>query len=103
MQCVVSAEDGGTAGSEFRDFPFELGGKTGTAQVSDIDLEDNSWFVCFAPYDDPQIAVVIFVPHGYQGLLSAYTAKEVIQYYMDKQNVADDNGGNVTGDDQLTQ
>lgn len=103
MHGVVSAEDGGTAGSAFRDFPYELGGKTGTAQVSDIDLEDNSWFVCFAPYDDPQIAVVIFVPHGYQGLLSAYTAKEVIQYYMDKQNGVDDNGGSVTGDDQLTQ
>jgi penicillin-binding protein 2 len=91
MHKVVSDEEagGGTAADYFKDYKYksEIGGKTGTAQVSQtIDLENNSWFVAFAPYDKPEIAVVVYIPHGYQGLLSGYTAKQVIQYYLDKKN-----------------
>jgi len=96
MKGVVSEEEG-TASNFFKDFPEEylnqLAGKTGTAQVSTIDLENNSWFVCFAPYsaDDPsvkpEIAVVVYVPHGYQGGLSSYVAQDIIRYYMDQKKV----------------
>lgn len=105
MREVVSAEDGGTAGTVFTNFKYkdEIGGKTGTAQVSDIDLENNSWFVCFAPYDKPEIAVVVFIPNGYKGSLSADTAKEIVQYYLDKKNGVQQNNGDVNGIDQPTQ
>lgn len=94
MSSVVSAEEG-TAQKYFGDFEYRdnIGGKTGTAQVSKIDLENNSWFVCFAPYDKedpsvkPEIAVVVYVPHGYQGGLSCYVAKDIIQYYMDQKKI----------------
>jgi len=94
MKSVVSAEEG-TAKDYFKDFKYQnqIGGKTGTAQVSDIDLENNSWFVCFAPYDQddpkvkPEIAIVVYVPHGYKGGLSTLVAKDIIQYYMDQKNV----------------
>ncbi len=94
MSSVVSAEEG-TAQKYFGDFKYKdnIGGKTGTAQVSQIDLENNSWFVCFAPYDKndpsvkPEIAVVVYVPHGYQGGLSCYVAKDIIQYYMDQKEI----------------
>ena len=94
MSSVVSAEEG-TANKYFGDFEYtnQIGGKTGTAQVSTIDLENNSWFVCFAPYnkDDSsvkaEIAVVVYVPHGYQGGLSTYVAQDIIQYYMDQKKI----------------
>jgi cell division protein FtsI/penicillin-binding protein 2 len=61
--------------------------------VSTTDLENNSWFVCFAPYSadnpsvKPEIAVVMYVPHGYQGGLSSYVAQDIIRYYMDQKKV----------------
>jgi penicillin-binding protein 2 len=94
MSSVVSAEEG-TASDYFADFEYrdDIGGKTGTAQVSQIDLENNSWFVCFAPYDDEdpsveaEIAIVVYVPHGYIGGLSTFVAKDIIQYYMDEKKI----------------
>ena len=87
MSEVVSGEDG-TAADFFADFKYknDFGGKTGTAQVSKIDLEDNSWFVSFAPFDKPEIAVVVYIPNGYKGIEAAYTAREIIQYYLDSKN-----------------
>ncbi len=94
MSSVVSAEEG-TASDYFINFEYtkQIGGKTGTAQVSTIDLENNSWFVCFAPYDEldptvkPEIAVVVYVPHGYQGGLSTFVAQDIIKYYMDQKKI----------------
>ena len=105
MAEVVSLEDGGTAGKYFKDFVYKdlVGGKTGTAEVSEIDLENNSWFVCFAPYDiedptvKPEIAVVVYVPHGWSGGLSSIVAQDIVEYYIDnsllvaKQNIPDTN------------
>ena len=85
MKDVVSGEDG-TAAKYFAGFKYihEIAGKTGTAQVSTIDLENNSWFVGFAPYENPEIAIVCFIPNGYAGGLSAYTFKETVEFYMDR-------------------
>jgi penicillin-binding protein 2 len=83
MKDVV--ETGGTAEKYFRDYKYknDMGGKTGTAEVSLIDLENNSWFVCFAPYENPEIAVVVYTPHGYSGGLSSLVAQDIITYYID--------------------
>lgn len=85
MKKVMSAEDG-TAVDYFRDFKYlpEIAGKTGTAQVSDIDLENNAWFVCFAPFDNPEIAVVVYIPNGTVGHNACLTARPILQYYLDK-------------------
>nr|WP_122013131.1 penicillin-binding transpeptidase domain-containing protein [Maliibacterium massiliense] len=76
----------GTARSLFKDFPYknDMGAKTGTAQTSDIDIEDNSWFVAFAPYENPEIAIAVAVPNGLGSGLTGHTAQAVIQYYMDR-------------------
>ncbi len=89
MKSVVSLEDGGTAAKYFADFKYkdDIGGKTGTAQVSQIDLENNAWFVSFAPYEQPEIVVVVFIPHGYSGGTAAYTAKEIMEFYLDRKLV----------------
>lgn len=52
-----------------------IGGKTGTAEIGTADengLYDrqHAWFTCFAPYDDPEIAVSVIVEDGGEG--SAY-------------------------------
>ena len=95
MKQVVSEEDGGTAGQAFEGFEYKdnIGGKTGSAQISsegyNIDLENTSWFVCFAPLDDPEVVVVVYIPYGISGSKSAYTVREFLQYYMDqKEGVA---------------
>ncbi len=97
MSDVVSAEEGGTAAGYFKNFPDEylkqIAGKTGTAQVSTVDLENNSWFVCFAPYskDDPtvkpEIAVVVYIPNGLAGGYASYVAQDILQYWFDRQKI----------------
>ncbi len=86
MADVVSEEEEGTAAAFFENYEYadQIGGKTGTAEVSQtIDLENNSWFVAYAPKDKPEIAVVVYIPSGYQGAMSSFTAKEIVKYYLD--------------------
>jgi len=86
MKDVVSGEDG-TATSDFEDWQYKdaIGGKTGTGVVSaGVELEDNAWFVAFAPFDDPEIVVVTYIPNGAAGSNAIPSVKTVIQYYLDK-------------------
>ena len=83
-------DEGGTAGDYFSSWTGvdgkpdknQLCGKTGTAETSDLDVENNSWFVCFYPKDEPEIAVVVYVPYGYSGSRSAAAARTVLEYYL---------------------
>lgn len=84
MRGVVDDQTG-TASSYFTNFNYTIGGKTGTAETSKLDVENNAWFVSFAPYDDPQIAVVIFIPNGLSGARTSPAAKSIIEYYLDSQ------------------
>ncbi len=63
-----------------------VAGKTGTAQVAE-DVPDHNWFVGFAPADDPQIAVAVFVANGggTGGDVSAPIAGDVMQAYLEGQ------------------
>ena len=61
-----------------------MGGKTGTAQVNNISIENNSWFVAFAPYEKPEIAIVVYIPNGYSGGRSSITIKAIAEYYLDR-------------------
>jgi len=64
----------------------EVAGKTGTAQVS-ADVPDHTWFMGFAPADDPKIAVAVFVANGggTGGERSAPIARQVMEAYLDGQ------------------
>ena len=80
-------DDTGTAASYFRDYPnvkAAIAAKTGTAQVTSIALENNAWFVCFAPNDEPEIALCVFVPHGYSGGMASIAARDFIDWYLDQ-------------------
>lgn len=87
---------GASAKSEY----FETAGKTGTAQViaakagigGNINaktlpkfLQDHAWFVAYAPYDHPKIAVAVLVEHGgHGGSTAAPLAKRVFEAYLNK-------------------
>ncbi|MBQ8201710.1 MAG: hypothetical protein IJZ74_08090 [Clostridia bacterium] len=80
-------DDTGTARNYFRNYSNvsnNIAAKTGTAQVTSIDLENNAWFVCFSPQVDPEIAIVVFVPHGYSGGMASMAARDFVQWYLDQ-------------------
>ena len=89
MQGVV--DESGTAGKHFKNWKYKanevLAAKTGTAQTTDIDLENNAWFVAFAPYDNPEIAVVSFIPNGYSGGEASQAARDFIEWYLDQETL----------------
>lgn len=82
MKGVV--DESGTAKKYFRHWVYQdqIAAKTGTAQVTSIDLENNAWFVCFAPYENPEIAVVCFIPNGYSGSEASKAPRDFIEWYM---------------------
>jgi penicillin-binding protein 2 len=60
---------------------IEICGKTGTAQ--NPHGKDHAWFVGFAPYDNPKIAIAVLVENvGFGGTHAAPIAQKVIQAYM---------------------
>lgn len=77
----VTSESGGTAYSTFKNFNIEVGGKTGSAQTG-ITGKTNAWFVGFAPFDDPEIAIVVFVRNGGHGGYTAEVARDIIAQYF---------------------
>ena len=87
MEGVV--DDTGTAKKFFDDFDYQdqIAAKTGTAQVTSIDLENNAWFVTFAPLENPEIAIAVFIPNGYSGGYASPAARDFIQWYMDQKTL----------------
>ncbi len=79
---LVTQGSAGTLRNVFRDFPIDVAAKSGTAEESE-NKSSHVWFVGFAPYDDPQIAVTVMVPFGdVTGSPAAVTAKNIIGEYM---------------------
>lgn len=64
----------------FSDLPVEVAGKTGTAQETKT-RANHAFFVSFAPYSQPEIAVTINIPYGYAGTNAATLGKKVYEYY----------------------
>ncbi len=62
----VVNEEGGTAGRA-RSPNFEVAGKTGTAQTGNSREPTNAWFISFAPYQEPELAVAIFIHNADSG------------------------------------
>ncbi len=87
MKGVV--DESGTAGKYFRNWPYtdQIAAKTGTAQVTSIDLENNAWFVCFAPYENPEIAIACFIPNGYSGSEASQAPRDFIEWYMEQKTL----------------
>jgi len=106
MKGVV--DESGTAGKYFDskdEFSYRdrVCAKTGTAEVTTIDLENNAWFVMLAPYaseeingvptttEEPEIAVVVFIPSGFSGGESSLAARDFVQWYLDQKTLRNEN------------
>jgi membrane peptidoglycan carboxypeptidase len=63
-----------------------VAGKTGTAEFGEIQWNGkyptHGWFAGFAPYDDPQIAVVVFLERGSGGNDAAPAAGRIFDFYF---------------------
>ncbi|MEW6738374.1 MAG: penicillin-binding protein 2 [Nitrospirota bacterium] len=91
---VVNESNGTAQGA--RSSLAVIGGKTGTAQVvgkkkglTGERFMDHAWFVAFAPVDNPEIALSVFVEHGGGGgAVAAPIAKRAIEAYFKSQQSA---------------
>ena len=59
----VTHGERGTLRKYFRDFPIKVAAKSGTAQEN-LKYNNHNVYIGFAPYDDPQIAISVFIPYG---------------------------------------
>jgi penicillin-binding protein 2 len=83
MEHVTSVENDGTAAEEFANAKYKIAAKTGTSQRTEMDIENNAWLVCYAPAENPQIVVVVYIQNGYAGARAAKAAISTIEYYLD--------------------
>lgn len=70
----------GSLAGEFKDCIVSAGAKTGSAQVGDVVA--NGVFVCFAPFEEPEIAVAVVIEQGRSGAALASTAVQILNDYF---------------------
>jgi penicillin-binding protein 2 len=83
----AAMEQGGTSYPVFGNFPFDVAGKTGTAErgftESGLPLPDQAWYVAVAPADDPEIVVAVTIERGGFGADSAApVAARILEKYF---------------------
>lgn len=64
----------------FNDLAVDVAGKTGTAEQTSS-RPSHALFVCYAPYENPEIACVTRIPFGYSSDYAAQATKKIIEYY----------------------
>ena len=86
----VTQDSSGTAYVRFKDFNVSVGGKTGSAEVAGNKV--NAWFVGFAPFENPEIAIVVIVENGGHGNYTAEVVRDIMAEYfgMNTQTVVED-------------
>jgi penicillin-binding protein 2 len=94
MRAVVT---NGTAKSIFANYPVAVAAKTGTAQHSGSkDASDNGAFVCYAPYDDPEISIAVYGEKAGHGSTMGQIAKAILDAYYSNA------GSGITGENQVS-
>lgn len=79
MRRVIS---NGSARRIFSDLEVDIAGKTGTAEeIKNGHKINHAFFVSFAPYDNPEIAVTVNIPYGYSSSNAATAAKNIYRFY----------------------
>lgn len=75
----VTQNQDGTAHSMFGDYKVKVAAKTGTAENAG---SDHTTFICYAPYDKPEVAVAVVIEHGAKGRYSMQVAKDLLDGYF---------------------
>ena len=90
----VTSDTTGTAYVRFQDFGISVGGKTGSAEAIGENEQEvvHGWFAGFAPFEDPEIAVVVMVENGGHGNYTAEVVRDIMEEYfgMNTQEVQED-------------
>lgn len=81
---AAANEPYGTASRHLRDLSVKVAGKTGTAQTG-AGSANHGWFAGFAPADDPEIAIVVFLEAGNSSSYTLPVAARVIEKYFSLQ------------------
>lgn len=106
MQMVATE---GNAGTVFANYPVSIACKTGTAETSTgkNGTEPNLSFICYAPADDPEIAIAVMMEYGNTGNYAKYVAKDILDQYFgyytwdEEGNKFDQNGNQVDDDGEI--
>lgn len=70
----------GTGGFLFEHYPISIAGKSGTAETNGI---DNGWFVAYAPFEKPEIVVLVMFEHsGFGSDSAAPVVKSLMDAYF---------------------
>lgn len=86
---LVTSTEGGTANTAFQNYPIKVAGKTGTAETGIRGTSDNVAFICFAPLENPQIAVSVYVEKGGSAAKAAMIARSILDVYFDVDEAGD--------------
>jgi penicillin-binding protein 2 len=67
-------------GYQLQDLPFTIAAKTGTAQTGKV--KNNSWFVSYAPVEDPKLSIIILIEEGDESFKTTIPiTKKVYEWY----------------------
>ena len=80
---MYDAAHTGTIGAVFSGKSYEIGGKTGTAQISGDN--SNALFAAYAPFNSPEISVVCVLENGTDGFNAAYPSEAFLTAYFEGQ------------------
>lgn len=76
---MIKASTIGTAAAYFGNYPILVASKTGTPETRE---HPNSTFICYAPANDPQIAIAVVIEKGWHGYTGAPVAKKIFDAYF---------------------
>ncbi len=76
------------------DCKWKVAGKTGTAQKGEK-IQNDSIFMCYAPYEDPEIAIAIVVERGSAGANNIPMARDIVDAYINIKSYTDTSEGEM--------
>lgn len=77
----VTQDSSGTAYSVFGNYKIKVAAKTGTAENAG---SDHATFICYAPFDNPEVAVSVVIENGVKGRYAMQVAKDLLDEYFKK-------------------
>lgn len=68
--------------AHYKGLGVSVAGKTGTAEENKR-RANHALFVCYAPYEEPEIAIATRIAYGYSSSYAAQTTRDILEYYFD--------------------
>ena len=88
MEQVVNSPYNESNYLNFIDCAWHVAGKTGTAQKGE-NITNDAIFICYGPYDDPEVAVAVVVERGGSGAGIVHVARQIMDAYINIRSYSD--------------